>query len=120
MKFKLMVLGRIIFGIGCESMYVGQSAIVSDWFIKYELPLAMSMISCVPLIGSFLGGAIIPQVYHKNLKPNDLSKAFGSSFAVGFLVCIFCFCLVVILSILDKNTSLEEMLNNKLEKMNKK
>ena len=67
LSFELMVLGRIIFGIGCESMYVGQSAIVSEWFINYELPFAMSMVSCLPLIGSFVGGAVIPSVYHHAL-----------------------------------------------------
>ena len=73
MSFSLMVLGRIIFGIGCESMYVGQSAIISEWFLHFELPLAMSMISCVPLAGSFIGGAVIPHVYHSNLANNDFS-----------------------------------------------
>lgn len=51
-SFRLMLVGRAVFGIGCESMYVGQSAIVSSWFINYELALAISMISCIPLFGS--------------------------------------------------------------------
>ena len=38
-SFNLMLAGRVIFGIGCENMYVGQSAIISEWFINYELPL---------------------------------------------------------------------------------
>ena len=58
-----MLVGRAIFGIGCENMYVGQSAIISEWFINYELPLAISMISSIPLIGSFMNGAITPVVY---------------------------------------------------------
>ena len=68
----------------------------------------MSMISCVPLAGSFIGGAIIPNVYHQNLDSKDVSKAFGSSFAAGFLVCLLCFCLVIVLYILDKRTEYEE------------
>ena len=60
MSFELMIVARVIFGIGCESMYVGQSYLISEWFILYELPLAMSMISCLPLFGSWAGGALIP------------------------------------------------------------
>ena len=65
MSFKLMIIGRTVFGIGCESMYVGQSSIISEWFITYELPFAMSMITCLPLFGSFVGGAIIPSAFEK-------------------------------------------------------
>ena len=88
-----MFIARIIFGIGCEAMYVGQSAIVSVWFINYELPFGMSMISCVPLLGSFAGGAIVPTIYNES--------GFGASFAVGFMVCCFCFLIVLVLYFID-------------------
>jgi len=65
LNFELMLIGRVVFGIGCESMYVGQSSIVSEWFMNFELPLAISMISCIPLCGSFLNGAIVPSIYDK-------------------------------------------------------
>jgi MFS family permease len=65
-KYWLMLLGRAIFGIGCESMYVGQSAIISEWFINYEMPIAMAMCSCIPLCGSFIGGSVIPKMYNYN------------------------------------------------------
>ena len=54
MSFNLMLVGRIVFGIGCEAMIVGQSAITSQWFKNFELPLAMSLIVCFPLMGSFI------------------------------------------------------------------
>ena len=63
LNFNLMVVGRVIYGIGCESMYVGQSVILTEWFINYELQLAMGMSSCVPLLGSFLGGAVVPSAF---------------------------------------------------------
>jgi MFS family permease len=77
MNFGLMLVGRAIFGIGCESMYVGQAAIVSEWFINYEMPLAMAMTSCIPLCGSFIGGAVIPKVYSRNLGEQDIGDSFG-------------------------------------------
>jgi len=64
--WNLALTGRFIFGIGCEAMYVGQSAIVSEWFIDFELPFAISMISFVPLFGSFASGALIPSIYFRN------------------------------------------------------
>lgn len=94
LSFSLMLVGRVIFGIGCESMYVGQSAMVSAWFINFELPLAIAMISCVPLLGSFLGGAVVPSVY-------NLRESFGDAFGIGFLLCLVSLALVIMLSILD-------------------
>ena len=89
-----MLLGRVVFGIGCESMYVGQSAIVSNWFINYELPLAISIISCVPLCGSFINGAVVPSIYNKNY-------SFFEAFGVGFILCCVTFVIVLFMACLD-------------------
>ena len=62
-NFNYLLAGRVIYGIGAEAMYVGQSAIISEWFVNYELPFAMSMISFVPLFGSFSQGALIPHIF---------------------------------------------------------
>ena len=55
------------------------------------------MISCIPLCGSFLNGAIVPSVY-------DKTKSFGSAFQVGFLFCIAGLIIVIILVVLDYKT----------------
>jgi MFS family permease len=73
MNYAVMLLGRAVFGIGSESMYVGQASIISDWFMNYEMPLAMAMTSCIPLCGSFIGGSIIPRVYYHNSEDLDVS-----------------------------------------------
>ena len=62
-NFNLMVFGRFVFALGNESMYVCQSAFVSEWFINFELPLAISLITSIPLLGSFLNGALLPAIY---------------------------------------------------------
>ena len=67
---------------------------VSTWFINFELPLAIAMISCVPLVGSFLGGAVVPTIY-------KIRNSFGDAFGIGFLLCLLSFVLVIMLSILD-------------------
>lgn len=63
-SYTLMLIGRILYGMGCESMYVGQSAIITEWFINYEMPFAIACCSCLPLFGSFIGGSVIPKVYN--------------------------------------------------------
>jgi len=52
------------------------------------------MISCIPLMGSFLGGAIVPSVYNRR-------NSFGDAFGIGFLLCLVSLVLVVLMSILD-------------------
>ena len=94
-SYTIMLVGRVIFGIGCESMYVGQSAIVSSWFINYELPLAISMISCIPLLGSQLNGIVTPRVYNN-------TEDFGSTFLIGFYFCLGNFALVCFIYCLDR------------------
>jgi MFS family permease len=57
--FHWMCVGRCLFGIGCEAMYVGQSVFLSKWFINFELPIAMGLISMVPIFGSFGSGVFV-------------------------------------------------------------
>ena len=89
-SFNQMLIGRALFGIGAESMYVGQSTMVSEWFINFELSFAISLISCIPLFGSLLNGYITPRVYeHKaDTLPagDDKGLAFGAANLIGFLM----------------------------------
>jgi MFS family permease len=93
-SFNLLLIGRVIFGIGCEAMIVGQSAVTSAWFLNFELPFAMSMIVCFPLLGSFIQGAVIPSVYEES--------GFGWAFVVGLILCIVSLIMVIIIALMDK------------------
>ena len=112
-SFQLMLIGRMIFGIGCESMYVAQSSIVSSWFINYELPVAISLISCIPLCGSQLDGIYTPWVYQK-------THSFGKAFEVGFFLCLLSLALVLIIAFLDTLTEKHDaaLLKRYIEKKN--
>ena len=57
----------------------------------------MSMISFLPLFGSFAQGAIIPDFYHNY-------QDFGETFRIGFFVDIVCFVILVTLVLLDFKT----------------
>jgi MFS family permease len=62
-NFDTMIAGRVIFGIGGESMQVAQSALVSAWFKGKELAFAMGLNLSVARLGSVINAAVIPTVY---------------------------------------------------------
>lgn len=94
-NFMLMFWGRVIFGAGCELMYVGRSAMISNWFIHFELQLAMSIISSVPNSGYLFNGAAVSYIY-------NINKSFFEAFGVGFLACCASFMIAIMMAILDK------------------
>tara|TARA_B110000285_G_scaffold167097_1_gene186756 strand:+ start:224 stop:811 length:588 start_codon:yes stop_codon:yes gene_type:complete len=103
--FYTMCIGRCLFGIGCESMYVGQSVMLSKWFINFELPVAMGFISVVPVAGSFISGIIVTAIYNdKKNDPTIQGGEFADTFMIGVYVCFLCFLLVLIMNTLDKKT----------------
>jgi MFS family permease len=101
--FYTMCIGRCLFGIGCEAMYVGQSVMLSKWFINFELPIAMGFISVVPVAGSFASGIFVTSIYNdKKSDPTIFASEFAETFMVGVYICFFCFLLVLIMIFLDK------------------
>ena len=80
-NFELMLAGRVIFGMGGESMGVAQSAMVSVWFKGKELAFALGLNMSMARLGSVANAAIIPSVYD--------DSGLGMALAVGFLICLF-------------------------------
>ncbi len=65
-SFGWMLVGRVLFGIGSESLIVAQSAIIARWFKGKELALAFGIALTVSRIGtlfSFNGASIIGQQF---------------------------------------------------------
>ena len=58
-----MLLGRAIFGIGCEATYISSFVLLVEWFQNYEMSFAMGAQETIPLIASYLGSAIVPSIY---------------------------------------------------------
>lgn len=92
---NMMLIGRSIIGIATEAMFIGQSLLITNWFINYELDLATALSSIVPLIGSFLNGLIIPRMVSKEEQKE------GDAFSIGFYLCILSLFLVLIIAVLD-------------------
>ena len=55
-----MLAGRVLFGLGGESMSVAQSAIVSQWFKGKELAMALGLNLSISRLGSVINGIVIP------------------------------------------------------------
>ena len=62
-SYAILLLGRILFGLGGECMSVAQSAIVSVWFKGKELNLAMGLNISIARLASVANGVIVPNLY---------------------------------------------------------
>jgi MFS family permease len=61
-SFTLALVGRAIYGAGCESLFVVVSVYVTKWFKDQELSFAMGVVASIPNFVSFYSGIIIPQL----------------------------------------------------------
>ena len=75
------MIGRFILGLGGESMYVAQSAIISAWFKGKELSFAFGMNLCIGRLSASLNGPVETAAY-------DFGGV-GFAFLVGFILCCF-------------------------------
>lgn len=62
-SFHLLFLGRLIFGMGSETLFVVQAVYVNDWFKNQEISLAMGFASSFPNLLSFFSGIVVPKLY---------------------------------------------------------
>jgi MFS family permease len=62
-SFNTMLLGRAIFGIGCEATYISSFVLLVEWFENYEMSFAMGAQETLPLLASYLAGAVVPSLY---------------------------------------------------------
>ena len=104
-SFPLMLVGRVVFGLGGESMSVAQSSIVSIWFKGGELNFALGANVSISRLGSVLNSNILPSLY--------ANHGLGNALAVGFAICCFSLICAFVLVFLDK---LAEKINPNSEK----
>ena len=63
-NYYIMLTGRVIFGLGGESMSVAQSAIVAAWFKGKELAFAYGFNMSVSRLGSVICSSTVPFLYN--------------------------------------------------------
>ena len=62
-NYDELIAGRVIYGVGGESMGVAQSAIVSVWFKGKELAFALGLNLSISRLGSVVNGIVVPTAY---------------------------------------------------------
>lgn len=57
-----MILGRVVFGMGSESLNISQNSIMAQWFKDKEISLAIGLCISIPKIGSAVNSLLSPLV----------------------------------------------------------
>lgn len=68
-QLTVMIIGRIIFGIGLEVTCVVVLRTIVKWFKGYELALAMAISMAFGRLGSAMGIALSPDIGHEVVQP---------------------------------------------------
>lgn len=97
--YWLMILGRILFGIGGESLEVAQARITTDWFRHHSLGLALGLNLTCARLASALNDIISPLV-----SENTNNSPVASS-ALGFILCVFSGVCGVLLVLINRRQS---------------
>jgi MFS family permease len=75
-KLTVMIIGRVLFGVGLETTCVLITRTIVKWFKGYELAMAMAINMGIGRLGSALGTAISPDIAGKN-PPTAITFAAG-------------------------------------------
>jgi MFS family permease len=94
-ELKMMMLGRLLFGLGAETQIVMLNKVLAKWFMGKELALAFGLNLGFARVGSALGMSMSPRVAE--------AAGFNSALWVGALVMLSGLVLFLIYMVLDYN-----------------
>lgn len=94
-SMAIMLLGRLIFGLGGECLVVGQSAFISAWFHSREVAFALGFTLSISRLGSVLNDWGSPYIAQK--------VGVVAAFWFGALLCLGSTCTAFLLACIDKN-----------------
>lgn len=97
--FNLMIIGRVIFGLGGENQQVGINSLISQWFKDKELAFAIGITMTFVRIGSVVNAATIPAIYD--------AHGLGFALGIGFAICMVCLVVSVGIAYLDYSSEQE-------------
>ena len=83
-----MMIGRLIFGFGGESLAVAQSRLVTEWFLGRELGLAIGLNLSIARIGTVVNNNISPRIANGSARAGGGVP--GACWA-GLVSCLFSF-----------------------------
>lgn len=101
MSYTLMLIGRLVFGLGGECMSVSQSAIISQWFKGKELSFAFGITLCVARVGSYINGIALPAIAAK-FPDTEPVKQVAYGLFLGFGVCLISWVMALCLAAIDR------------------
>lgn len=93
-NFYVVVLGRILFGVGGESLAVAQSRLVTQWFAGKELALAIGLNLSIARVGTVVNNVLSPIIAERWSVPG--------AFWVGCLSCLLSFTCTVATILVDR------------------
>jgi len=92
-ELKMMMLGRLVFGLGAETQIVMLNKVLAKWFMGRELALAFGLKLGLARVGSALGMSVSPRV--------AASFGFNSALWLGAVVMIAGLVLFIIYMLMD-------------------
>jgi len=98
-ELKMMMLGRLLFGLGAETQIVMLSKVLAKWFMGKELGLAFGLKIGIARVGSALGMSLSPRIAE--------SFSFNSALWVGAVVMISGLILFIVYMTLDRKDETE-------------
>ena len=75
--WRLMLLGRIVYGLGGESTYVACSTVLSQWFAGKEMAFAFGLAIALCKMGSVFNNLLSPVVAESKTTPSALWVGLG-------------------------------------------
>ena len=93
-ELKMMMLGRLLFGLGAETQIVMLNQVLAKWFMGRELALAFGLNLGVARLGSALGMSLSPRI--------AAGAGFNSALWVGAVVMISGLILFLVYMVMDR------------------
>ncbi|TMW56666.1 hypothetical protein Poli38472_006676 [Pythium oligandrum] len=100
LSFHTMLVGRVLFGFGGESLTVAQGTLVAEWFKDSELALALAFTISLSGLGSVINNEVSPVVAEHT--------SVSSALWFGVFMCVVSFAAVLFLIPIDKRASRTE------------
>jgi len=104
-SFFLMIIGRIVFGIGGESLAVAQNYYAVLWFKGKELNMVFGLQLSFARVGSAVNFIVMSPLYNYVNQYIKGRECLGVTLLLASLTCLFSFLCALILAWLDKKAN---------------
>ncbi|CAB4053954.1 Major facilitator superfamily domain-containing protein 1 [Lepeophtheirus salmonis] len=104
--YWLMLVGRFVFGVGGESLAVGQNTYASLWFVGNSLNLVFGLTLSTARLGSTVNFWTVGVIYDYFYEIyEDVNSAIGWTLCAASILCLASFIAAVVLGVLDRRAS---------------